>query len=205
MLGVIDYGAGNLRSVVNALNYLNIQNYIVSNVNEINDADALILPGVGAFGAALDELENCRLKDAVIKAAEKKPFLGICLGMQLLFETSEEAPGRNGLGILKGCVQRFPTDKSLKIPHMGWNSLTVSSSSKLFTDTKQDSYVYFVHSYYCRAKNRADIAATCKYGIEFDAAVERGNVFGCQFHPEKSGDTGLALLRKFASLFGGYN
>ena len=203
MLGVIDYGAGNLRSVVNALDYIGVPNKIVCNANDIAASEALILPGVGAFGAALDELEKRGLKDAVTDAASEKPFLGICLGMQLLFETSEEAPERKGLGVLKGCVRRFPDNLGLKIPHMGWNSLTVSKHSTLFADTAQDSYVYFVHSYCCLAENRSDSAATCRYGIEFDAAVEKGKLFGCQFHPEKSGAGGLALLKKFASLFGG--
>ena len=203
MLGVIDYGAGNLRSVVNALDFLHVQNKIVCNVNEIKNCSSLILPGVGAFGAALDELEKRSLKEAVAEAVLEKPFLGICLGMQLLFEESEEAPGRKGLGVLKGCVRRFPAGMGLKIPHMGWNSLSINSSSRLFADTPQNSYVYFVHSFCCSASERSDVAAVCSYGLEFDAAVEKGNLFGCQFHPEKSGNTGLALLKKFVSLCGG--
>ena len=203
MLGVIDYGAGNLRSVVNALEFLHVQNKIASNAKEIKDCSSLILPGVGAFGAALDELEKRGLKEAVAEAAMEKPFFGICLGMQLLFEESEEAPGRKGLGVLKGCVRRFPAGMGLKIPHMGWNSLSVNNSSRLFSDTPQNSYVYFVHSFYCSAAERSDVAAVCSYGLEFDAAVEKKNLFGCQFHPEKSGDTGLALLKKFVSLCGG--
>ncbi|MDO4953023.1 MAG: imidazole glycerol phosphate synthase subunit HisH [Synergistaceae bacterium] len=202
MLGVIDYGAGNLRSVVNALEFLQVQNKIVSNINEIKACSSLILPGVGAFGAALDELEKRGLKEIVAEAAAEKPFLGICLGMQLLFEESEEAPGRKGLGVLKGCVRRFPSGMGLKIPHMGWNSLSINSSSKLFADTPQNSYVYFVHSFYCSAEERSDVAAVCSYGLAFDAAVEKKNLFGCQFHPEKSGNTGLALLKKFVSLCG---
>ena len=203
MLGVIDYGAGNLRSVVNALEFLHVQNKIVSNAKEIKGCSLLILPGVGAFGAALDELEKRGLKEAVAEAALEKPFLGICLGMQLLFEESEEAPGRKGLGVLKGCVRRFPAGMGLKIPHMGWNSLSINSSCRLFADTPQNSYVYFVHSFCCSAAERSDVAAVCGYGLEFDAAVEKGNLFGCQFHPEKSGNTGLALLKKFVSLCGG--
>lgn len=203
MLGVIDYGAGNLRSVVNALEFLHVQNKIVSNANEIKACSSLILPGVGAFGAALDELEKRGLKEAVAEAAMEKPFFGICLGMQLLFEESEEAPGRKGLGVLKGCVRRFPAGMGLKIPHMGWNSLSVNNSSRLFSDTPQNSYVYFVHSFYCSAAERSDVAAVCSYGLEFDTAVEKKNLFGCQFHPEKSGNTGLALLKKFVSLCGG--
>lgn len=203
MLAVIDYGAGNLKSVVNALEYLGIENKIVCNTNEIEASNALILPGVGAFGAALDELEKRGLTEAIIKAAKSKPFLGICLGMQLLFETSEEAPSRHGLGLLQGSVKHFPQMNGLKIPHIGWNSLNKSQSSTLFSAVPQNSYVYFVHSYYCEAQDRNAVAATCEYGVTFDAAVEKGKLFGCQFHPEKSGDTGLALLRKFASLFGG--
>ena len=203
MLGVIDYGAGNLRSVVNALEFLHVQNKIVPNANEIKACSSLILPGVGAFGAALDELEKRGLKEAVAEAAMEKPFFGICLGMQPLFEESEEAPGRKGLGVLKGCVRRFPAGMGLKIPHMGWNSLSVNNSSRLFADAPQNSYVYFVHSFCCSAAERSDVAAVCSYGLEFDAAVEKENLFGCQFHPEKSGDTGLALLKKFVSLCGG--
>lgn len=203
MLAVIDYGAGNLRSVLNALCYLGVESKIVCNENEIIAASALILPGVGAFGAAVDELEKRGLTQAVTAAAKSKPFLGICLGMQLLFETSEEAPDRRGLGLLRGSVKRFPNGMGLKIPHIGWNSLKINGKSRLFSDTAQDTFVYFVHSYYCKAEERSAVAATCEYGLEFDAAVERGNLFGCQFHPEKSGDIGLALLKKFASLFGG--
>lgn len=203
MLAVIDYGAGNLRSVVNALSFLGVQNKIVCNASEVEQANALILPGVGAFGAALGELEKRGLTAAVIKAAREKPFLGICLGMQLLFETSEEAPGIRGLSLLRGSVKRFPKSCGLKIPHIGWNSLNTLQTGVLFDETPQNSYVYFVHSYYCSADDRSDVAATCDYGVTFDAAVEKGKLFGCQFHPEKSGKTGLALLAKFATLFGG--
>lgn len=203
MLAVIDYGAGNLRSVVNALNFLAVSNKIVCNANEIEAATALILPGVGAFGAAVDELEKRGLTKAVVRAAKNKPFLGICLGMQLLFETSEEAPNRQGLGLLRGNVKHFPKETGLKVPHIGWNSLKKSDDSLLFSQTEQDCFVYFVHSYYCKAQDRTVVAATCDYGVNFDAAVEKEKLFGCQFHPEKSGDTGLAMLKKFASLFGG--
>lgn len=203
MLAVIDYGAGNLKSVVNALDFLGCPNQIVCNANEIKSASALILPGVGAFGAAVDELEKRGLTDAVKQAAQSKPFLGICLGMQLLFETSEESPDKQGLCLLRGKVKHFPKNIGLKIPHIGWNSIKKSEQSKLFSETQQDSYFYFVHSYYCTSEDKSAIAARCQYGIEFDAAVEKDNLFGCQFHPEKSGSAGLALLRKFASLFGG--
>ena len=201
MIAVIDYGAGNLKSVKNALDHLGAANMRASTAKEILLADAVILPGVGEFGTAMAELERRGIKEAVIEAAGSgRPLLGICLGMQLLFEAGEESPGAKGLGILPGRVPRFPAEMGLKIPHMGWNSVMPIKESRLLDGLPKGSYMYFVHSFYVKAAERADVSAISEYGLIFDAAVERGNIFGCQFHPEKSGQTGLKILRAFAEL-----
>lgn len=201
MIAVIDYGAGNLKSVKNALDHLGAANMRASTAKEILLADAVILPGVGEFGTAMAELERRGIKEAVIEAAGSgRPLLGICLGMQLLFEAGEESPGAKGLGILPGRVPRFPAEMGLKIPHMGWNSVMPIKESRLLDGLPKGSYMYFVHSFYVKAAERADVSAISEYGLIFDAAVERGNIFGCQFHPEKSGAAGLAILKNFIEI-----
>ena len=165
------------------------------------NADKVILPGVGAFGDAMERLHQYGLVD-VIKEIVKKgpPFLGICLGLQLMFESSEESPGVEGLGLLPGKILKIPEAPGMKVPHMGWNSLKVRPDSRLFQDIPDGSYVYFVHSYHAQGVEEGDIIATCEYGYPFTAAVRRGNVFGTQFHPEKSGDTGIAMIKNFGGL-----
>lgn len=201
MIAVIDYGAGNLKSVKNALDQLGAANMRASTSKEILLADAVILPGVGEFGTAMAELERRGIKEAVIEAANGgRPLLGICLGMQLLFEAGEESPGAKGLGILPGRVPRFPAEMGLKIPHMGWNSVMPIKENRLLDGLPKGSYMYFVHSFYVKAAERADVSAISEYGLIFDAAVERGNIFGCQFHPEKSGAAGLVILKNFIEI-----
>ena len=201
MIAVIDYGAGNLKSVKNALDHLGAANMRASTAKEILLADAVILPGVGEFGTAMAELERRGIKEAVIEAANGgRPLLGICLGMQLLFEAGEESPGAKGLGILPGRVPRFPAEMGLKIPHMGWNSVMPIKESRLLDGLPKGSYMYFVHSFYVKAAERSDVSAISEYGLIFDAAVERGNIFGCQFHPEKSGAAGLVILKNFIEI-----
>ena len=201
MIAVIDYGAGNLKSVKNALDHLGAANMRASTAKEILLADAVILPGGGEFGTAMAELERRGIKEAVIEAANGgRPLLGICLGMQLLFEAGEESPGAKGLGILPGRVPRFPAEMGLKIPHMGWNSVMPLKENRLLDGLPKGSYMYFVHSFYVKAAERADVSAISEYGLIFDAAVERGNIFGCQFHPEKSGAAGLVILKNFIEI-----
>ena len=165
------------------------------------NADKVILPGVGSFGDAMAHLREYNLVE-VIKdvVAEKKPFLGICLGLQLLYESSEETPGVEGLGILKGKILKIPEQKDLKIPHMGWNSLHLQNDGRLFRGIEQNPYVYFVHSYYLKAEEEETVKATTEYSVKIHASVEKDNVFACQFHPEKSGDLGLQILKNFAEL-----
>lgn len=201
MIGIIDYDAGNLKSVEKALRYLGEPCKVTRDREEILAADKLILPGVGAFGEAVKKLRMYGL-DTVIKDAvnQNKPFLGICLGMQLMFESSEESPGVTGLGLLPGKILKIPAGHGLKIPHIGWNSLNFPKKGRLFSGLPQNAYVYFVHSYYLQAGDKKDVAAGTEYGVSIDAAVERGCLFGCQFHPEKSGDAGLRILKNFAEL-----
>jgi imidazole glycerol-phosphate synthase subunit HisH len=202
MLAVIDYGAGNLRSVLHALNYLGVENIrLARSAHELKGADKIILPGVGAFGAGMQQLHAQGLvqpiKDAVFAGI---PYLGICLGMQFLFERSDEMGDHEGLGILPGWVTRFPHDLSLKVPHMGWNQLDIQRDSRLFDDLPTDTSAYFVHSYYCAPTNPDDILATVDYGIPFTAAVQREHIYGVQFHPEKSQRTGLQILTNFLKM-----
>ena len=201
MIAIIDYDAGNLKSVEKALKYLG-QDVIVSrDSSEILQADKVILPGVGSFGDAMNNLDHFNLVDTIKKVAEKNtPFLGICLGLQLLFEKSEETPGAEGLGILKGEILRIPPKEGLKIPHMGWNSLNIKPQARLFDGIANNSYVYFVHSYYLKAEDENIVAASTEYSTHIHASVESGNIFACQFHPEKSSDVGLRILKNFASL-----
>ena len=201
MIAIIDYDAGNLRSVEKALQALGEETVITRDRDEILSADRVILPGVGAFGDAMEKLHQYGLVEIIRQVVQKgTPFLGICLGLQLLFEESEESQGVPGLGILKGKIRRIPNTPGLKIPHMGWNSLILRPGTRLFSGLGEDPYVYFVHSYYLEAADPEIVAASADYGVVIHAAVETGNVFACQFHPEKSSDTGLQILKNFISL-----
>lgn len=202
MLAVIDYGAGNLRSVLHALSHLGVDNIrLIRQPHELKQPDKIILPGVGAFGAGMQQLAQqnliAPLKEALLAGV---PYLGICLGMQFLFEYSDEMGTHEGLGILPGHVTRFPPTPGLKVPHMGWNQLNQQQSSPLLTGIPAHSSVYFVHSYYCAPANPADLVASVDYGLPFAAVVQRDNIFGVQFHPEKSQRTGLRLLTNFLEL-----
>lgn len=198
MIAIIDYGAGNLKNVAKAFEFLGIECVITDNAGIIERADKLVLPGVGAFGEGMAKLTERGL-DKVIKAAVLRgtPLLGICLGMQMLFDSSDEAPGVEGLGLLRGRIRRLPRVEGLKIPHMGWNDITCRG--RLFTGLDKP-FVYFVHSYYLEADEKEVVSATTFYGAEIEVAVESGNIFGVQFHPEKSGSEGLKMLSNFAAL-----
>ena len=201
MTAIIDYDAGNLKSVEKALQALGEETVITRDREEILAADRVILPGVGAFGEAMEKLHQYGLVEIIRQVVQKgTPFLGICLGLQLLFEESEESQGVPGLGILKGKIRRIPNTPGLKIPHMGWNSLTLRPETRLFSGLGEEPYVYFVHSYYLEAADPEIVAASADYGVVIHAAVETGNVFACQFHPEKSSDTGLQILKNFIGL-----
>lgn len=201
MIAIIDYDAGNLKSVEKALIHLG-ENPVVSRDPEvILKADKVILPGVGSFKEAMERLKEYKLVDVIHEVVKmEKPFLGICLGLQLLFESSEESPGVEGLGILKGRILRIPDYEQLKIPHIGWNSLRFPNKGRLFAGLEDEPYVYFVHSYYLEAEEPEIVVASTWYGTDIHASVEKGNVFACQFHPEKSSDTGLKILKNFAGL-----
>lgn len=204
MIGIIDYDAGNIKSVEKALQYLGEESVITRDPAALLKADKVILPGVGSFGDAMRNLERFGLVPVIREIAERKiPFLGICLGLQLLFERSEESPGVKGLGLLEGEILRIPAHGELKIPHMGWNSLHLQNGGRLFEKIEENAYVYFVHSYYLKAKDPAIVKAVTEYGTCIHAAVEKDNLFACQFHPEKSGKTGLQILKNFADLKGG--
>ena len=201
MIAIIDYDAGNIRSVEKALSYLGEKTVVSRNPETLKNADKVILPGVGSFGQAMENLHRYELVPVIqdmIK--EGKPFLGICLGLQLLFESSEESPGVEGLGILKGKILKIPPSPGLKIPHMGWNSLQLQNNGRLYRNIPQDTYVYFVHSYYLQAREPEIVKAVTEYSTEIHASVEKDNVFACQFHPEKSGKYGLEILKNFAEL-----
>ena len=198
MISIIDYDAGNIRSVEKALKYLGKDAVITKDRDVILSSDHVILPGVGSFGDAMNKLRSYKLDNTIYDVVEKRiPFLGICLGLQLLYESSEESSGVSGLGILKGKILRIPEAEGLKIPHMGWNSLDIKESATLFKNIKENPYVYFVHSYYLRADDENEVMATTNYSVNIHASVERGNVFACQFHPEKSGSFGLGILDNF--------
>lgn len=201
MTAVIDYDAGNIKSVEKALLSLGEEVVITDDPEKILSAERVILPGVGAFGDAMANLRKTGLDDVIRKVVEKGTlFLGICLGLQLLFERSDEAPGVEGLGILKGEILRIPEQEGLKIPHMGWNSLHLENNGRLFAGIEEQSYVYFVHSYYLKAEEEEIVKASTEYSTHIHASVEKDNVFACQFHPEKSGDVGLHILRNFVTL-----
>jgi imidazole glycerol-phosphate synthase subunit HisH len=199
LIAIIDYGVGNLKSVEKAFQFIGADAVVSADKDFILKADAVVLPGVGAFADAMDRLRKAGMVEVVKKViAENKPFFGICLGMQLLFDYSEEGGERvEGLGIFKGSIRQLPLDMNLKVPHMGWNCLEINGKQNLFKNLDETPYVYFVHSYYLKAENHDLVAATTKYGIEFDVAVTNENVFATQFHPEKSGEVGLTILRNF--------
>ncbi|WP_418747011.1 imidazole glycerol phosphate synthase subunit HisH [Frisingicoccus sp.] len=201
MLTVIDYDAGNIKSVEKAFQYLGQEVRITRDRDEILEASHVILPGVGSFGDAMRHLKEYQLIQTIYDVVEKKtPFLGICLGLQLLFERSDESEGVSGLGILPGEILTIPSAPGLKIPHMGWNSLEITPGARLFKGIEGNPYVYFVHSYYLKAGRPSDVAAKTWYSVDIDASVESGNVFACQFHPEKSSRTGLQILKNFTEI-----
>ena len=201
MIAIIDYDAGNLRSVQKALEFLGYEALITAKESEILAAERVILPGVGSFGQAMEQLRERGLDKTIQKLVESKtPFLGICLGLQLLFEESEESPGVKGLGVLSGKIKKIPVKAGLKIPHIGWNQLKIYNKN-VFLDKIGDSpFVYFVHSYYMEPADKELIAATTDYGIELPVAVQKGNVMATQFHPEKSGTIGLQILKNFVEM-----
>ena len=201
MIAIIDYDAGNIKSVEKALNYLGEEAIITRDHDEIVNSDKVILPGVGAFADAMEKIRHYGLEDTIHEVVEKNiPFLGICLGLQLMFESSDEGPGVKGLGLLPGKILRIPKSGDLKIPHMGWNNIKVKEGSRLFKGLPDNPYVYFVHSYYLQAEEEEIVKATTQYSTCIHASVEKGNVFACQFHPEKSSRWGLKILENFAAL-----
>lgn len=201
MIAIVDYDAGNIKSVEKALAYLGGDTVITREPELILQADRVIVPGVGAFGDAMGKLSQYGLIDILRQVASSDtPILGICLGLQLFFDSSEEAEGVSGLSLLPGRVVRIPNQAGYKIPHMGWNSISVNKSSRLFRGIEDGSYVYFVHSYYLQAARAEDVAATTSYVVDIHAAAERDNVFATQFHPEKSGEIGLRILKNFMDL-----
>ena len=197
-IAIVDYGAGNLMSVHNSLDFLGYENKIAASPAVIEQAAGVILPGVGAFPDAMDALHASGLTDAVLEAAKSKPFLGICLGMQMLFEESDEVRPCKGLGLLPGRIERIRT--RLKLPQIGWNALDILRPNAMTEGVQQGDYVYFVHSFMAVPAEEGDLAAVTDYGARVPAMVARGNLFGCQFHPEKSGKVGLAMLKNFVKL-----
>ncbi len=201
MIAVVNYGMGNLGSVKNAFDYFGVESFVTDDVSKLADADGLVLPGVGAFGDAMDNLRSRNLENAVLEYIESgKPFLGICLGLQMLYESSAENPGVKGLGILEGTVEKFPADMGLKIPQIGWNSISANTEMPVLGEF-DGSYVYFVHSFYAKPSGTENSLITTSYGIDFTSAVEYKNILACQFHPEKSGRAGLAILKKWTDLY----
>lgn len=201
MIAIIDYDAGNIKSVEKAFQFIGQDTIVSRDRDEILAADKVVLPGVGSFGDAMQKLKDYNLVNTIYDVVDKNtPFLGICLGLQLLFENSDESKGVSGLGILKGDILRIPDKPGFKIPHIGWNSLELENNGRLFEGIDPHSYVYFVHSYYLKAKDESIVKASTEYVTHIHASVEQNNVFACQFHPEKSGDLGLELLKNFSNI-----
>lgn len=201
MIGIIDYDAGNMKSVEKALQFLGEETVVTRDRQKLLAADHVILPGVGSFGDAMERLSEYGLIPVIHEIVDAgTPFLGICLGLQLLFESSEESPGVRGLGLLPGKILRIPPAEGLKIPHMGWNSLHFPRKGRLFKGLPEETYAYFVHSYYLKAEDPEIVAAETTYGVTIHASVEKDNLFACQFHPEKSSTAGLSMLKNFASI-----
>ena len=201
MIAIVDYDAGNIKSVEKAMQLLGQEVMVTREREAILRADKVILPGVGAFGDAMDKIRQYGLYEVIHEVVDKgTPFLGICLGLQLLFERSEESPKAEGLGVLTGEILRIPETPGLKIPHMGWNSLKLQNHGRLFADLPDEPYVYFVHSYYLKAADEGIVTAATEYGTQIHASVEQGNVFACQFHPEKSSDVGIQILKNFIAV-----
>ena len=200
MVAIIDYGAGNLQSVKKALDFIGAESKITDNKDEINAASHIILPGVGSFADAMSCIRERGLEETIKKSADgSKHFLGICLGLQLLFESSEESPGVKGLGVFKGDIVTIPKDNGLKVPHIGWNSIKLNQTNGIFEGIKDESYFYFVHSYYFKNADEDIVAGTTEYGVPIQCAVQNGRVCATQFHPEKSSEVGLALLKNFVN------
>ncbi len=201
MIAILDYDAGNIKSVEKAVNFLGEEAVITRDRDVILASDKVILPGVGSFGDAMNKIREYKLDQVIYDVVDKKtPFLGICLGLQLLYKTSEESPEAIGLGILDGEILRIPDAPDMKVPQIGWNSLDITPGAKLFAGIEGNPYVYFVHSYYLKSKDEVDVAAKTNYVVDIHASVERGNVFACQFHPEKSSTVGLKILDNFIHL-----
>ena len=201
MIAIIDYDAGNIKSVEKVFHKLGYETLLTSRREDILSADHVVLPGVGCFADAMGHLKERHLIPVIHEVIQEKiPFLGICLGLQLLFEESDESPGVPGLSILKGKIRRIPEEADLKVPHIGWNDLSFPHEGKLFAGITGNPYVYFVHSYYLDATDKDIVCATTSYGVRIDASVEAKNVFACQFHPEKSSDVGLRILKNFAEI-----
>ena len=201
MIAIIDYGAGNIQSVSKALKHIGCDAFITRDKEQILKADGAVLPGVGSFGDTMDTMNSYGIKDTVIEYTKSgKPFLGICLGLQLLFPESEESPEAKGLGIFDGTITKIPSGEGLKIPHIGWNSLDIKKTDGLFKGIDKNPYVYFVHSYFLNASDKNIVSAQTQYGVTIDASIEKGNIFATQFHPEKSGETGLKILKNFADI-----
>lgn len=201
MVAIIDYDAGNIKSVENAVRYLGHEVIVTSDADQILGADHIILPGVGAFGDAMGRLRSLGLEEVICEAVRRKiPFLGICLGLQLLFEESEESPGVRGLSLLEGKICRIPEGDGRKVPQIGWNDLSFPRPGRLFKGIDEGAFVYFVHSYYLKASDPAIVTARTGYGVAIDASVESGNVFACQFHPEKSEAVGMKILGNFLEI-----
>ena len=201
MIAIIDYGAGNVQSVYKALKYIGCDCKITRDKNEIINANGAILPGQGSFGDCMRSMIEYDIRDTVLDFIRSgKPFLGICVGLQLLFVGSEESEGTEGIGVFSGKIKRIPNGEGLKIPHMGWNSLSFMNREGIFRDIDDNPYVYFVHSYYLDSPDKSIVTAQTEYGVTIDAAVMKDNITATQFHPEKSGDVGLKMLKNFAEM-----
>lgn len=200
MVAIIDYGAGNLSSVKKALDYLGAESEITQDKDKILSASHIILPGVGSFGDAMASMNERGLVDTVKKVAKEKYFLGICLGLQLLFESSDESPNVEGLGILNGKIISIPKDNGLKVPHIGWNSVSLKQKDGIFKNIDDESYFYFVHSFYLDGADKDVVAGVTNYGVEIECAIQKGKLCATQFHPEKSSKVGLALLKNFLEM-----